>query len=61
MIVFKLFKIGALDLSWQYKWVMYVYAVQTVVISHFSVNLLIFSGLNNAIVQIFLSDHVKAH
>lgn len=59
MIVFKLFKIGALDLSWQYKWV--VYAVQTVVISHFSVNLLIFSGLNNAIVQIFLSDHVKAH
>lgn len=40
---------------------MYVYAVQTVVISHFSVNLLIFSGLNNAIVQIFLSDHVKAH
>lgn len=61
MIVFKLFKIGALDLSWQYKLVMYVYAVQTVVISHFSVNLLIFSGLNNAIVQIFLSDHVKAH
>lgn len=40
---------------------MYVYAVQTVVISHFSVNLLIFSGSNNAIVQIFLSDHVKAH
>lgn len=61
MIVFKLFKIGALDLSWQYKRVMYVYAVQIVVISHFSVNLLIFSGLNNAIVQIFLSDHVKAH
>lgn len=40
---------------------MYVYAEQIVVISHFSVNLLIFSGLNYANVQIFLSDHVKAH